>query len=311
MGKERRFYLRWDVDEEVHCYVEGDRLDAQTLDLSSGGMFLQTERTAQSGSKVVLVFRTQFSAADFPIYLVARVMRRQVKPIRGLGLRWVRATTQGPALQLSLFLRKVLKIQNPLVEQNPVGRKKVVQSCFEFARDLRSLAEEPKGDEAPQQGIRSGVWKLADIPVQVVFSESPRQRRAQISVQNESEGPLTRRTLQNDVLASVDSEAAVVIRGKRYDVRLGYLGLKEAWMTGPNLPGSVGEEVRLAVPVTVRSGTADVHCSCTILSIDLKNRELETALKLRIEDVDEGRNKGVFYSYVRWLHFNAIRGQDT
>ncbi len=307
MGHGRRRYPRWEVDESVYCYIDGSRLDAQSLDISSGGMFLETENEAMPGTNVILVFQTQFSSADFPIFLVGRVMRRQASPTQGLGLRWLGASTQGNELQLALFLRKVLKIQDPNIERKPVGRKAIFQSCFEFSTETKTTAESSDVEAKPQRAVRAGSRKLADIPVQLIFSESPKQRRAKFIQAEDADGPLTQKTRRKDSLAPVDIHTAVEIRGRSLDVHLEYLGLEEAWMVGQNLPGTKGDEVVLTIPVTTRGGQTEVRCCCEILGIDLVSQDLVTTLEVMITSCEEEREKGIFFDYVRWLHFNAIR----
>jgi len=284
MKQEKRLHSRWEMDEPVYCYVDGDRMDAQTLDLSSGGMFLRTDQMAPVGSKLVLVFKTQCATSEFPIYLVARVVRRQTKPV-GLGLVWIRATTKGPELQLAVFLRKMLRTQYPTVEKAPVGRKGTIQSVYEFSAKARS-----------------------SVQVQAGCTEAPGPGPAPLS--QDTDGPLTRKTRRDNALAPASVRAGLVIRGERHDVYLSHLGMKEAWMTGADLPGSMGDAVQLIITVVLPGGASRVFCSCTVLETGRKGSGQKT-VKLRIGDVDEGRNEGVFYHYVRWLHFNAVRDART
>ena len=71
--------------------------------------------------------------------------------------------------------------------------------------------------------------------------------------------------------------------------------------------GDKGDEAVLVLPVTTRTGKAEVLCKGEILSVELVNQELLSTLKIWIDSCDEGAHKGVFYDYVRWLHFNALR----
>jgi len=155
--------------------------------------------------------------------------------------------------------------------------------------------------------VRAGCGSLGDISVQVVYSESPKQRRAHPPSAGGTEGPLTTRIQRQGSLAPVEILASLKIYGRTHDVQLKYLGLREAWMVGENLPGKKGEKVTLTFPVRTRNGEVNVSCASEVLAIELVNQDLLSTLKLVIMACDEGPQKGIFYDYVRWLHFNAIR----
>ena len=118
---------------------------------------------------------------------------------------------------------------------------------------------------------------------------------------------MTRQICRKDSLAPVKLETIMEIHGGTHEVRIEYLGLKEAWMVGKNLLGKKGDEVVLVLPVNTRDGEVKVRCEGEIISVDLVNKDLLSTLKLWINSCDEGSHKDVFRNYVRWLHFNVIR----
>ena len=122
MGEERRRYERFTVEEEIFCYIGGERVEASRRDISVGGVFIRTPyaQKVAPGTVVGLVFQS-YRGQERPVYLFGRVVRQQGAPDPGLGIQWEHAVTLGTPARLAAFLGETLKIQNLSVRIEPMG----------------------------------------------------------------------------------------------------------------------------------------------------------------------------------------------
>ncbi len=104
---ERRLFPRREFRAGVYAYVDGRRYDARSENISAGGMLLATAEDIPLGHTIALVFKSRSGKKTSgekgvkcgagvkgePVHLVGRVMRKQVSPVPGVGLRRVRAMT--------------------------------------------------------------------------------------------------------------------------------------------------------------------------------------------------------------------------
>lgn len=285
MSKERRKHTRWRTDEDVNAYIDGDRLDLQSADISSGGMMLATDLHILPGVQVALVFRSQFEEEGQPIFLIARVMRRQAKPFIGLGLRWERAVTESEPARLIAFLRTRLRLLSPSVEVKPMARRPGrTQACYIFSNDTASVLP-PSPPETPSTG----------------GGRTGKKRKST------SSGPFTDRFAAPDILAPTDIEAVFVVKGKRQTARIIALSDRSMSIVAEYLGAARGMEMNVVFQIHGKNGPAEVICECRVLGTKLRRKEFLTHMDLTILKCDEQGEKGIFSHYVRWLHFNALR----
>ena len=103
-ARDSRQFPRREFVEEVFCYVDGERLDARSSNLSVGGIFVETERGAQIpvGAVVAVVLKNRVAELG-SIFLFGKVVRRAPDSPTGLGVRWEKAV--GPVEKEHLFYR--------------------------------------------------------------------------------------------------------------------------------------------------------------------------------------------------------------
>lgn len=145
---DKRKHPRWDVDKEIFCYVDGDRLDARSGNISLGGMFLCTDRAESipMDSLVGLVFRSS-EVEQHTTFLFGKVVRKQEFPDEGVGLMWEKAVTVGPPEMLVTFLKRLFSIERPTIIEETAGPKAKNKSIFKFESLEREI---PLGAPSPE-----------------------------------------------------------------------------------------------------------------------------------------------------------------
>jgi hypothetical protein len=285
MSRERRRHTRWKMDEDIHCYVDGDRMDLRSSDMSSGGMLLTTDVLIQPGVQIALVFRGQVQDGGKPIFLLARVMRRQVLPTEGVGLRWERAVTEGPPAELIAFLRTRLRLLSPEVQVKPMKRRPgETQACYVFTEATASVLP-------PATPGAAGVAKRV---------AGPRRKSS-------APGPFTDQVRTVNALAPTDIEAVFVMDGMKEPARVDGLGPNVMSLVAELLGPRKGTDVKVIFEIKGKKGPAEVICDCSIRRVELYRKQFLSRMDLQILKVDEQGEKGIFDQYVRWLHFNALR----
>ncbi len=131
---ERRRFARQALSEEVHCYIDGVRFDAHTIDLSLGGVFVRSKRlcAVSPGALVGLVF-VRHPRMLHTTFLFGRVMRAQAEPVEGLALSWEKAVSVAPAKDLARFLETVFGIKEPMIQLEESGPRGQARNVFLFS----------------------------------------------------------------------------------------------------------------------------------------------------------------------------------
>ncbi len=100
---ERRKHERVAKELRFHCYIDGNRFDSASVNISQGGAFLRTSDPIPTDSVVVAVPHQQF-LKDFPVMLVGKVLRREDASDKGLGVEWLRCVTRSGFRRLWHFI---------------------------------------------------------------------------------------------------------------------------------------------------------------------------------------------------------------
>ncbi len=88
---------------EFFCYINGQRFDSTTFDISPGGAFLRTDHDLEVGVTAIVAPKgerdrvtTQGNspAVDMGAVLVGVVIRKQKEPVAGVGIEWVRCVSR-------------------------------------------------------------------------------------------------------------------------------------------------------------------------------------------------------------------------
>lgn len=317
---EKRRARRWIQEEEVFCYFEGDRLGALSKDLSKTGMFLATAKDVPQGRRVALIFRPRFSA-DTPIYLVGQVVRRQVEPMPGLGIQWVKAVTDASPLQLSIFLQKLLdldpekNIQEAVFEET--GWAGAV-STYLFPA-ARAAAAKPRSQR------QSTLELLGKLSVDVVHSDDFRRRNPDAAKATtmsrpstpapvpapepapppQFSGPLTGRVDNKRIYAPCEFPATLVIGGAKHPVRIRGLATFGLFIETDARP-AVGAEVGMIFDLKTRSGDARLSLRCDVEAHKDAKAGWGAGLDLRITNPGDPLGAALLKRFVRWLHFRSV-----
>jgi len=320
-NEDKRLFLRRDMDEEFYCYaVGGARLDARSLDISKGGIFLQTYDELPLGQNVALVFKKSEARTE-PIYLVGEVVRHEKGHRIGVGVRWEKAVSYGPAAEMVHFLENVLAIIRAKVTTVILPGKTQPQAVFDFPKyaatgeemaNLREIEDEDTADLSPrrtalknEQAIRvSGGKKMK------IGAEMPAAPKKNFS-KSEEEGALTRAITAGETRAPAEVEAAIKFGLRKRKIVVTSMGLKSLFASTAFTPQEQdGDNGVLLFELRVRGGMAKVKLLCTVTTVHDGTEGQPSGYEMSINKVDEGDNPGVYRAYVRWLTFRSISGQE-
>ena len=131
-GLERRAFPRRPFEQPVQAYENGARFPCKPVDLSLGGAFLRTRdlERFRTGELVSVVFAREAGWAE-PVYLFARIVRRQENPL-GIGLAWERAVTSGDTAYLADFLHATLGLKTDVAARHAQAVTGRFHSVFSF-----------------------------------------------------------------------------------------------------------------------------------------------------------------------------------
>lgn len=306
MGSERRRYERRELKADVYCYIEGQRVDVRSSDISAGGMFIETEQPVLPGTELAVVVKAQLIAGHRPVFLTARVMRRQVVPVRGVGVRWEKATTPGAPATLREFLKDNLGIAAKGIEEQPHGDAGLVQAVYMFPLGLEDFETAPVVEDAPP--ILGG----GEDTIDGLDDEEPTLQDLDEALQNElaarpsSAGPLTQEIAKGASQAPADLKATLSVGAASHPVRISSLGSENAFIT-TNTALEIGGKIQLRFGILARGGVVEIQARATVISTDRDHRSGRRGVLVRLNQVDEGGQRGILRQYIRWLHFNSIR----
>jgi hypothetical protein len=137
---ERRKHERVQREVSFHCYIDGQRFDSASVNISSGGAFLKTPDLIPPDSVVVVVPKQQF-LTEFPVMLVGKVLRRDES--KGLGITWLRCVTRSGLRRLWQFIETFPELWEtipPLPSRDIAG-----QACIGYDFGSRQFFL-PKGE---------------------------------------------------------------------------------------------------------------------------------------------------------------------
>jgi len=307
MGSERRRYKRRELKAEVYCYIEGQRVDVQSNDISEGGMFIETDQPILPGTELAVVVKAQLLDGSRPVFLSGRVMRRQVHPVKGIGLRWEKATTPGDTASLEEFLRSNLGINPQGIEEQAQGDAGLVQAVYVFPLSAEDLEDAPVVEEAPPLlgGGEDTIEGLDDE--EATLQDVDEALQAELAARAASKaGPLTQEIAHGASQAPADLKAILVVGKNEHPVRLTSLGIENAFIT-TNTKLKLGARVEVRFGIAARGGVAEVQARADVISTGRDRRSDRKGVQVKLSKVDEGGHRGILRQYIRWLHFNSIR----
>ena len=100
---DRRKHERAERAMEFFCYINGQRFDSTTFDISAGGVMLRTDYELEIGTTAIVAPKGERDraatagnapAVDMGAVLVGVVVRKQDEPVHGVGIEWVRCVSR-------------------------------------------------------------------------------------------------------------------------------------------------------------------------------------------------------------------------
>lgn len=331
MSLDKREFPRKLLEDDIYCYLDGNRFDAMSRDISAGGMFLKTKRPVPMGTAVALVFHTKGDAGDLPVFLVGYVVRIQQEPLQGVGIQWKRAVTQGDPEQLRAFLETKMSIRDAFVLQERLdkGQKRYVYRFpLHSVHELNARSERPPArPQAPPPPPKPQPVKLAEsvdstshmlnrVDVQVFRTTGGLEQRtaaplkAHVAKQSDSAtpGPLSVVVQRGEALAPTSLPAVVAYRGRQHKAVIKGIGVRGMYIETALRPRGLSEVLIVAFKLTgSKREEIPVHCRCRLLYDSTSAGDDHPGLELEIESYEEKGVKGIFWTYLKWLHFRSIR----
>jgi hypothetical protein len=108
------------------------------------------------------------------------------------------------------------------------------------------------------------------------------------------------------VRIATNLDATLSFEGLNVPTRLLQVGVASMFAETRVMPvDAAGADVSVAVDVPTPEGRVPVICRCKVMSVDPGTMGVP-GLDLAIIDVQEGRNKGIYMRFLKWLHFNNL-----
>jgi hypothetical protein len=280
-GSERRQHPRKASRQDVFCYIDGNRFDACSEDLSAGGMFLRTDGLVDVavGTIVGLVVKG-IGDLSRAVYLFARVARQQTAPVIGIGLQWEKAVSIGGPEVLIQFLETVLGITSPVLTQRAVAGKDFVRHVYAF-----NPQRAPDAADA-----------LPPAPPVIPASARPASNPGAITTQIQ----VLRAVFPVDLVASASFE------GLNLPVRIRRIGVAAMFVETRVAPLDVSTPIRILIPTSAGEGAVIVAVRCRINEARVQPKDPETGLVLEVLDIDEGSDTGAWQRFLKRLHFRTL-----
>ena len=304
---ERRQHPRLLKDIEFYCYVDGERFDSASVDISAGGAFLSTDDDLRMNAPV-LIFPKAEKGKEQPAMLVGRVVRRQMGPGAGLGVQWRGCICRQGVPGLYQFLEQYLEIKHDLLPEPPheVVGARVVAFDFENVRFyVPAVADLPDPSRiSPATG--SGTTSLDELgaPVAEALVQSPTYTRTGEA------GAVTTILGRQRGRVPVNIPIQFLVDDRMYDGVVTALGITTMFVsTGePVRPGS--GRVVLPFPIPVESQPLMVRTHCVIMRIEDATEMRSGGVDLSIQHIEERKSPGLFQRYVKYLFYRMHTRED-
>ncbi len=319
-GRERRLFPRVPLNEEFFCYaVDGARLDAHSLDISAGGIFLRTEDDLPRGTPIALVFKKD-PRRTHPIYLTGRVVRRTTAPVSVVGVRWVKAVSHGPQEELVNFLEEVVKLEAPQVRAEIVPGQERPRLEFTFPRiaafgetdveTLHDIEEERTADlsedlRREREEKQSAGLAVSD-GVRMRIEPPPLDAPGPRFTRTEEPGALTRQVEAGELRLPASIPAELDIDGKRIKATVTHIGTAGLFLQTKLPPQTLSRRADVTFQLRVRGGMATLKARCKVLATDDGRTSRTPGYDLQIARLDEDGHDGILRQYVRWLTFRSM-----
>ena len=116
---EKRIHDRYALREMFRCFVGGQKVLSLAMDQGGGGAFFTMSTLPAIGT--VMVVEVEADLQQRQVFMVAEVARRQKTPVKGVGVRWLRAVGLGSPDSLLAFVEHHLRFPVDELKTDAVG----------------------------------------------------------------------------------------------------------------------------------------------------------------------------------------------
>jgi hypothetical protein len=185
MTNERRQHDRVQKEVQFCCYIDGQRFDSASVNISGGGAFLKT-RDSIPPETVVVVVPKDHHIKQFPVMLVGKVLRRQ-EDAQGLGITWLRCVTRAGIRRLWQFIEAYPELWETIPPLPP--REILANPCIGFDFITNQFFT-PKGSGgAPANGGNGPARNRKPAPKNLPGGREPSDKTRPIRVIKETSAP--------------------------------------------------------------------------------------------------------------------------
>ena len=349
-NRDRREHEREKRTVEFFCYVNGQRFDSTSFDISAGGAFLRTDHELTDGITALVAPKGERVKAEGAV-LVGQVVRQQDDPVKGVAIKWVRCVSRKgiqPVFDLLAFYLGLFPASLPMPMPSVANAETVAYDFqrrrFFIPRILSSASRSKEKDEAkralaeaaksvvdqmmtypsrdqaqkaqeatvaPAPAPDDSLPTVQEMPAVILPMESP----AEISeppeyMQDEWTGPVT------SVVDRRDSWVPVTVAVEFFSggiVRRGtvrFIGADGLYLISQRVPGDLDGAVIITYPVPVKGNPLSLYLVCKVVRIDRIVEGGVSGLELEIRSVRKEPVQGLFKRYVKYLYFRMFSEED-
>lgn len=296
----RRQHVRVSKEVDFYCYVDGQRFDSASVDISAGGAFLSTADELRIGA-VVLIFPKPEKGKDNPAMLVGRVVRAQAQAPQGLGVRWDGCISKQGVQGIADFLADYLEIDAatlPTPDEVVMGSK---VAAYEFGKGrfyVPSVGELPDLEQVAATGQIDPVgWAGLATPQPEALLARSRYSHSQES------GAVTTILSRQRGRLPVSVPVELVVDDMKHTGRITALGITSIYVSMPKQAEVVRGQVRVFFPVPIEKPPLVIRLHCEVMRKDRPTRVDAGGLDLAVRMIEQRQHPGVFERYVKFLFY--------
>ena len=306
---ERRQYPRADREIEFVCYVDGQRFDSSSVNVSASGALLKTRAEIPSGTLVVLHPRKAKVKLQH-LVLVGKVVHQHDGFVAGLGVEWVRCFSDHGAAAVYDFLLFFLNISAAEV---PIPSPKLtgeVGAGFDFKRrKFYQVNLKRQAADAEQDGPRN-YRTVATMPDEILDGpgeigvppggDTVPATRVLPKLKSGRKGVMTNMLKSVEMTVPVKFPVRVVIGGEVHTATLREIGLNALLVLLGEAVDPGDDEIMVHLAIPLKDGAAWVRVVC----LPIKEKDMEQppgVMSLGIRRVLDEKSEGLYLRFVRYL----------
>lgn len=334
---ERRHHRRRVLSIHFNCYLDGERFDSESLDVSPRGALLITQARVPIGKKILIVPTGQPDlpvgrsaggdlATYLPVLLSAQVIRWHETP-SGLGIRWVSGVSHVGVDPLLVVIKYILGRSSATLTP-PESEVLVKQDVsYDFFEERFRLLRTPDylsdtvgvgdlatrdGDAMDDERIQRPITHPVDPPPWIRqtrdaslngFAPLPTSHGFE---KGATSGQLT--DLLSGGPAQVQVMKAVRVKIGSRDLRaiVHDIGLSSLLLIVPGAEIPDVERLSVVFSVPYRTEKIEVLLRCTVTRVMRLQKQGATGYQLSILDVEQETLPGLYQRYVKYLFEQSL-----